>query len=105
MAHRSLDPQGHRYVWPGQRWRCYICCHRDFRLTKVQHGGHMQSTETEGLEEKLDDGTPASAGFPGIERRDLLLCRDKPLFVDPQLLNFRVQRRAGNSEFRCRTFW
>ena len=33
----------------------------------------MQSTETKGLEEKLDDGTPASAGFPGIETRDLLL--------------------------------
>ena len=27
----------------------------------------MQGTETKGLEEKLDDGTPASAGFPGIE--------------------------------------
>jgi len=30
---------------------------------------------------------------------------DKPVFLDPQLLNFRLQRRAGNSEFRCRTFW
>jgi len=49
---------------------------------KMQHGGHMQGTETKGLEEKLDDGTPASAGFPGIERNDLLL-GDKPVFVDP----------------------
>ena len=65
----------------------------------------MQSTETKGLEEKLDDGIPASAGFPGINKRDLLLLRDKPVFLDPQLLNFRVQRRSGNSEFRCRTFW
>jgi hypothetical protein len=65
----------------------------------------MQGTETKGLEEKLDDGIPASAGFPGIERRDLLLLRDKPVFLDPQVLNFRVQRRSGNSEFRCRTFW
>jgi hypothetical protein len=27
----------------------------------------MQSTETKGVEEKLNDGIPASAGFPGIE--------------------------------------
>jgi hypothetical protein len=40
---------------------------------KMQDGGHMQNTETKSLEEKLDDGTPAGAGFPGIERRDLLL--------------------------------
>jgi hypothetical protein len=75
------------------------------RLSKVQHGGHMQSTETKGLEEKLDDETSVSAGFSGIKKRDLLLLRDKPVFLDLQLLDFRVQRRAGNSEFRCRTFW
>jgi hypothetical protein len=33
------------------------CCHRGSRLTKMQHGGHMQSTETKGVEEKLDDET------------------------------------------------
>ena len=65
----------------------------------------MQSTETKGLEEKLDDETSVSAGFSGIKKRDLLLLRDKPVFLDLQLLDFRVQRRAGNSEFRCRTFW
>ena len=27
----------------------------------------MQGTETEGLEEKLDDGTPESAGFPELK--------------------------------------
>jgi hypothetical protein len=81
------------------------CCHSGSCLTKMQHGGHMQSAETKGLEEKLDDGIPASAGFPGIKRRDLLLRSDKPVFPDPQVLNFRVQRRSGNSEFRCRTFW
>ena len=59
---------------------------------KMQHGGHMQSTETKGLEEKLDDGNPTSVGFPRIERRDLLLLGDKPVFLDPQLLNFRFQR-------------
>src|ERR1700674_5125590 len=71
----------------------------------MQHGGHMQSTEPKGLEERLDDETSASAEFSGIRKRDLPLLRDKPVFLDPQLLNFRVQRRAGNSEFRCRTFW
>ena len=29
----------------------------------------------------------------------------KLVLLDAQLLNFRVQRRSGNSEFRCRTFW
>ena len=66
----------------------------------------MQDTETKGLEEKLDDGTPASAGFSGVgKRRDLQLLRDKLVFLDLQLLDFRVQRRSGNSELRCRTFW
>ena len=74
-------------------------------VTKMQHGGHMQNTETKGLEEKLDDETSVSAGFSGIKKRDLLLLRDKPVFLDLQLLDFRVQRRAGNSEFRRRTFW
>jgi hypothetical protein len=37
----------------------------------------MQSTETKGLEEKLDDETSVSAGFPGIKKRGLLLLRDK----------------------------
>jgi hypothetical protein len=81
------------------------CGHRVSRLAKMQYGGHMQSAETKGLEEKLDDGIPASAGFSGIKKRDLLLLRDKPVFLDAQLLNFRVQRRSGNSEFHCRTFW
>src|ERR1700730_12025394 len=27
------------------------------------------------------------------------------MFLDPQLLDFRVQGRSGNSEFRCRTSW
>ena len=64
----------------------------------------MQSTETKGVEEKLDDETSGSAGFSGIKKKDLLLLRDKPVFLDPQLLDFSVQRRAGNSKFRCRTF-
>jgi len=63
----------------------------------------MQSTEKEGLEGRWDDETSGIAEFPGTKKRDLLLLRDKPVFLDPQLLDFRVQRGAGNSEFRCRT--
>src|SRR4051794_4372229 len=43
--------------------------------------------------------------FRELTRRDLLLLRDKLVFLDLQLLDFRVQRRSGNSEFRCSTFW
>ena len=32
-------------------------------------------------------------------------CLEINLFVDPQLPNFGVQRRSGNSELRCRAFW
>src|SRR6266849_1023231 len=81
------------------------CCHRGSRLTKVQLGGDMQSTETKGLEERLDDETWVSAGFSGNKKRDLLLLRVKPVFLDHQMLDFSAQRRAGISEFRCRTFW
>jgi hypothetical protein len=81
------------------------CCHSGSCLTKMQHGGHMQSTEMKGLEEKLDDGIPVSAGFPGVKKESRLLLRDELVLLDVQLLDFRVQRRAGNSEFRCRTFW
>src|ERR1700733_15564752 len=40
-----------------------------------------------------------------LERRDLQLLGDKLVFLDLQLLDFRVQRRSGNSEFRCGTLW
>jgi hypothetical protein len=50
----------------------------------------MQSTETKGLEEKLDDEISGSAGFSGIKKRDLLHLRDKLVFPDPQLLDFRI---------------
>src|SRR6202035_649630 len=52
-----------------------------------------------------DDENSGSAEVSGIKERDLRLLRDRPAFLDPQLLDFRVQRRAGNPEFRCRTFW
>src|SRR4029077_133584 len=44
------------------------CCHRDSRLTRVQHGGHRQNTETKGLEEKLGDETSGSAEFSGLKK-------------------------------------
>jgi hypothetical protein len=56
----------------------------------MQPGGHMQSIETKGVEEKLDDETSGSAGFSGIKKKELLLLRDKPVFLDPQLLDFPV---------------
>src|SRR6266478_9107845 len=43
--------------------------------------------------------------FRESKRTDLLLLRDKLVFLDFQLFDFRVQRGSGNSEFRCRTFW
>jgi hypothetical protein len=47
-------------------------CHRGSRLRKMQHGGHMQGTETKGVEERLGDETSGSAGFSGIKKRDLV---------------------------------
>src|SRR5260370_20219388 len=43
--------------------------------------------------------------FRELRRRDLLPLRDKLVFLDLQLLDFRVQRRSANSELRCRTYW
>jgi hypothetical protein len=81
------------------------CCHRGSRLTKVQRGGHMQTTEMKGVEGKLDDENSESAEFSGVKREWRLPLRAKLALLDVQQLNFRVQRRSGNSEFCCRTFW
>src|ERR1700745_2681457 len=43
-------------------------CHRGSRLTKMQHGGHTQGTETKGLDEQFNDKTSGNAGFTGIKR-------------------------------------
>jgi hypothetical protein len=43
------------------------CCHRGSRLTKMQRGGHMQSTEIKGVEGKLDDENSGSAEFKGVK--------------------------------------
>jgi hypothetical protein len=71
----------------------------------MQPGGHMQTTEMKGVEGKLDDENSGSAEFPGVKKEWRLPLRDKLVLLDVQLLNFRVQRRSGNSEFCCRTFW
>jgi hypothetical protein len=63
----------------------------------------VQGIETQRLEGKLDDETSGSAGFSEIKKRELLLLRDKPVFLDPQLLDFRVQRRAAMSASRDST--
>ena len=63
----------------------------------------MQGAETKGLEGKLNDENSGSAEFSGAKKESRLLLRDKLMLLDVQLLDFRVQRRAGNSEFRCRT--
>jgi hypothetical protein len=81
------------------------CRHRRYRLTKMQRGGHMQTTEMKGVEGKLDDENSGSAEFPGVKREWGLPLRDKLVLLYVQLLNFRVQRRSGNSKFCCRTFW
>jgi hypothetical protein len=72
---------------------------------QVQYGGQLQSAETKGLEGKLDDDNSGSAEFSEVTKESRLLLRDKLVLLNIQLLDFRVQRRAGNSEFRCRTFW
>ena len=64
----------------------------------------MKQVENRQLEVAVDDET---SGVPNF--RDLnewpLVPRGELVLLDVQLLDFRVQRRAGNSEFRCRTFW
>ena len=81
------------------------CCHSGSGLTKMQRGGHMQTTEIKGVEGKLDDENSGSAEFWEVKKESRLLLRDKLVLLDVQLLDFRVQRRSGNSEFCCRTFW
>ena len=80
------------------------CCHHGSRLMQMQRRGHMQTTEIKGIERKLDDESSGSAEFSGVKKEWLPL-RDKLVLLDVQLLNFRVQGRSGNSEFRRRTFW
>jgi hypothetical protein len=60
----------------------------------------MQSTEMKGLAGKLDDENSGSAEFPGVKKESQLQLRDKLVLLGVQLLDFRVQRRAGNSKFR-----
>jgi len=64
------------------------CCHRGSRLTKMQRGGHRQTTEIKGVEWKLDDGNSGSAEFSGVKNEWPLPPPDKLVLFDVQLLNF-----------------
>ncbi len=48
----------------------------------------MQSTETKGLEEKLDDETSVSAGFSGIKKRPAILDEIREKLVRTQIAHF-----------------
>jgi hypothetical protein len=80
------------------------CCHRRSRLKKVQRRGHTQITEMKGVRGNWDDENSGSAEFSGVKKEWRLTLRYKLVLLDVQLLNFRVQRRSGNSEFCCRAF-
>jgi hypothetical protein len=82
-----------------------VCCHSGSGLTKMQRGGHMQTAEIKGVEGKLDDDNSGSAELPGVKNEWRLPLRHKLVLLDVQLLNFRVQRRSRNPEFRCCAFW
>ena len=55
---------------------------------EVHSRGHMEPIENRQLEATSDDETSANADFSGVERRDLLLLRDKIVFLNLQLLDF-----------------
>src|SRR5438309_5935824 len=75
------------------------CCHRGSRLTKMQHGGHMQTTETKGLKEKLDDEISASAGFSGIKKRTYYYLEINLCFLIPSCLIFESSVERGIPSF------
>jgi hypothetical protein len=66
------------------------CCHRGSRLTKMQLEGHMQNTENERLDNKMNDDNSASPEFPGVKRDSRLLLREELALLDVQQLDFRV---------------
>jgi hypothetical protein len=41
----------------------------------------------------------------GESKGGVLSFRNEFVFLYLELLNFPVERRSGNAEFRCRTFW
>jgi len=56
-------------------------CQRGSRLSKMQHGGHVQCTKTKGVTEKLNDETSPTAEFSGIEKKKLLRLTRIPSFA------------------------
>jgi hypothetical protein len=71
-----------------------------------QSRGHLQPIGNRWIEASI--GMTRFRQVPNVrelKKQALLLIRYKLVFLDLQLLDFRVQSRSGNSEFRCRTFW
>src|SRR3981081_4714360 len=80
-------------------------CHRGSRLTKMQHGGHMQGTETKGLDEKLDDKTSGNAGFWGINwelKRGIYYSEINLCFLILSCLIFQSSVERGIPSFEAR---
>ena len=69
------------------------------RLTRMQQWGHTQGTEMKGLEEKLDDETPASAGFPGVKRGTHYYSEINLCFLIPSCLIFESSVERGIPSF------
>jgi hypothetical protein len=65
-----------------------IAASRPLTQMEVHSRGHMEPIENRRLEATSDDETSANADFSGVKRRDLLLLRDKIVFLNLQLLDF-----------------
>jgi len=67
-------------------------CRRGSRLTKMQRGGHFETTEMEGVERKLDDENSGSAEFSAVKKAADILPNLSRTVFDP----FRCGGRAGS---------
>ena len=73
-------------------------------MVNVQAGRQMEGTESKGLKGKIADEASERDEFSESERNRLRL-GDKPVFLDLQQFDLRVQRGTGNSKFRGSAFW
>jgi hypothetical protein len=80
------------------------CCHRDSRLTKMQHGGHMRGTETKGLEGKLDDETSGVPDFRDLKRRTRYYSEASLYFLILSCLIFESSVERGIPSFAAAPF-
>jgi hypothetical protein len=63
---------------------------RPLAQVEKQYRGQTQHIENKRVRQPQDDETSASAGFSGIEKGSFYLLRARLVFLDPQLLYFRV---------------